>query len=153
MDNTDTLINLLHEHIEQKNPGIEFDKEWLEENLEENVQHMITKWASKKYIEEYHYGDKTKAMKYLPYVDINYDDGFFLRIACRDHDNDTIKILLERGADIGLADVFEWTAYNGNVEGIKLLIEYGADINSLKGSSALTNHPHSRKYFKSIGMI
>src|SRR5689334_13127322 len=54
--------------------------------------------------------------------------------ACQSN-SDTVKLLLDRGADIGLRDrhgavAMDWAATDGRAEAIRLLLEHGADVHA-----------------------
>jgi hypothetical protein len=52
---------------------------------------------------------------------------------CNGGHYDIVKILLERGVDVHMSDIaFEWSAFFGYMEIIKLFIEWGANVNKIQ---------------------
>ena len=97
-------------------------------------------------------------------VDVNAPAGFdshltapALTLASGGGHLDTVKFLLERGADVNVRDG-HWNgtplmtaAWSGHEEIVRLLIAYGADVNAVnsEGASALSKasderHPHPK---------
>jgi ankyrin repeat protein len=77
------------------------------------------------------------------------DNGTSLHAASEAGDVETVRLLLERGADVKERDVYHQTAIlvasrSGRLQVVKLLIEYGADVNSHDGIGWVPLHVASR---------
>ena len=107
------------------------------------------KYQPQRSIEEYHadftraylFGDRQEAIELLPFIEVNYDDGYFLVIAARKGDVEMLTALLEKGAKAGIQDALGAAA--SNIEDdrcIDLLVKHGANPLLLRGTDACL-HP------------
>jgi hypothetical protein len=123
----------------------------------EDSQSEVRKDYSEKFIEKYNYGERDKAMSYLDRsdidIDVNYDEGSFLVQAVQEDDVELLEKLFEKGAMLGLTRALEWAAYNGHISCMELLIRHGADPDTLKGTSARTNHSRTRAFFAKQALV
>lgn len=85
------------------------------------------KKINKKFRNEYLFGTREKAMKYINLVNKKYDDGDILYLATKNNDYELVKILLENGSKVGLNNALCEAMNNRNTDITKLLVEYGAD--------------------------
>lgn len=156
---SDDLINQLYLFINQKTNGQFSDKEWLSDNFSTYIDKIITDYIDEfnninenNILDHYNAGNKNGVLKFLNNIKNNhnyYDNGKLLVLASRNEDIETIKILLELGTMKKLSQALEWSAYRGNIDTIKLLVDYGADIYILKGTIASKNSK-TIEYLKSI---
>jgi hypothetical protein len=117
-------------------------------NYLEQGQSEVEKDYNEEFINEYNYGDRPKAIRYLEkdLVDPNYGEGAFLSQAARENDVGLIAKLFEKGATAGLAKALEWAALKGHTSCMELLIKHGADPDALKGKLAYTNNSSTRQF-------
>ena len=85
-------------------------------------------------------------------IDVNFDEGFLLKLAVIRGDLDLVRFLVGQGADIHLNDDLALTSagHRMYVGIVKYLIEKGADPKKLEHTSGcgvlkyLTNEPESK---------
>jgi hypothetical protein len=101
-------------------------------------------------------GNKEKAKTYLNKIDVNYDEGYFLRRVAQEGDSDILIELLERGANVRLTDALKEAAHHGHIKCVEILIEHAEKhgnakelVAPLEGTNALINHPAAEQFFLS----
>lgn len=88
--------------------------------------------------DHYIYGRREKAVELLDYIDLNYNNGYFLTIAAQRGDKNMLERLIEKGANVNIDNESALTAAaNRKYEDcIKLLIREGANPDKLKFTTA-----------------
>jgi ankyrin repeat protein len=108
-------------------------------NLQSSVE-TTKECRTEKFINEYTFGDRKKALEDLPFIDPDHDNGYLLLMAIQEQDIKLLKALLKRGAKVGLDDVLGAAVRKGNKECAAKLIQFGANPESLIGTDASTNY-------------
>jgi ankyrin repeat protein len=112
------------------------------QRTEEDNRALLVEKYNDEFIYEYLFGDRSKAMALVPFIDPDHDDGFFIYQAAKKSDVDMVRALLERGATVGIQDALEVAALKGDGEEcIKLLIQHGANPLLLQGTMGAF-HPY-----------
>jgi hypothetical protein len=118
----------------------------LESNGRHNCRLALEEYHSD-FSHEYLFGDRQKALELLPFIDVNYDDGYFLLIAARKADFEMVTALLERGATAGIQDALGAAASNKDDKGcIELLVEKGKANPLLLRGTDVAFHPRIKAY-------
>ena len=75
--------------------------------------------------------------KYIEYIDVDYDKGYFLTMAAQEGDDEMLRALIEKGADVNIDNESALTAaINHRQEGcVKLLVDEGANPKKLWGTA------------------
>jgi hypothetical protein len=96
---------------------------------------------------EYLFGERQRAFELLPFIDPNYDDGYFLIITARKADTEMVGALLERGAKASIQDALAAAAFNKDDKGcIDLLIKKGGANPLLFQGTTAAFHPVIKAY-------
>ena len=92
-------------------------------------------------------GNITEAKNCIDYIDVNYDDGYFLTLTAKNGDSEMLSALIKKGADVSIADesALRAAARNGHKECVELLINNGANPRKLIGTSSYNNHEHIKQ--------
>ena len=95
-------------------------------------------------------GNITEAKNCIDYIDVNYDDGYFLTLTAKNGDSEMLSALIKKGADVSIADesALRAAARNGHKECVELLINNGANPRKLIGTSSYNNHEHIKQLLK-----
>ena len=89
----------------------------------------------------YIYGRREKAMKYIDFIDPDYDEGYFFIIAARNGDIEMLNALIEKGREKDLDitnSIQEGLIASANArqkECVKMLVDNGANPGLLAGTS------------------
>lgn len=86
----------------------------------------------------YTYNRKEEAMKYIDFINPNYDEGYFLAEAAQKGDYEMLQALIDKRADVNICNESALTAAANSKHKncIKLLIKAGADPDRLKFTTA-----------------
>lgn len=106
--------------------------------------------------ENYIYGNIKEAKECVDYIDVNYDDGYFLTIAAKNGDSEMLGILIKKGADVNISNesALRAAARNGHKDCVELLINNGADPKKLIGTSSYNNHGNIKDFLdKKISLL
>ncbi len=123
------------------NDNDENDNDDNDENDDEEDENNI----NERFIEAYCY-DRIKSMKYLDLINLNYRHGYLaIMVGAQEGDTPMLIALLNRGMKKDLIGTMGVAARDGRIEIVKLLLKYGVDPSSLKGTTAWSNHPQITK--------
>lgn len=118
----------------------------VEKKNKHDCQASLEKYHSD-FTHEYLFGDRQKAFGLLPFIDPNYDNGYFLLIAAEEVDSNMIEELLERGAKVGIQEALAAATCNRDDKGcIELLIEKGKANPLLLSGTTAAFHPRIKAY-------
>lgn len=113
---------------------MEFLKGSLSEN-EENFNKVSNYIAEVNNLFTFHYGTRNReaAMKLLPFVDPNFEDGLVISKAAARGDEEMLVKLIQKGANVRICDnsALLGAVNSGSVECVRILLDYGADPESL----------------------
>jgi hypothetical protein len=96
--------------------------------VEENERELSKEEYHDIFIQMYLFGEKEEAMKLVPFIDPNYDEGFLVKKAAQRADIEMLTALLNKGATAGIQDALVAAARKIDDKGcINLLIQHGAN--------------------------
>lgn len=94
-------------------------------------------YPEEKFVSEYLYGDRAKAVKYIDILNPDYDKGYLLIVVVREGDIESLRRLLEKKPKENcLNTALSAAALHNDKECAKLLIHYGADPKKFDGTTA-----------------
>ncbi|AHA45954.1 hypothetical protein ISTM_56 [Insectomime virus] len=94
-------------------------------------------YPEEKFISDYLYGEREKAVEYIGVLNPNYDEGCLLIVVAREGDVESLQKLLEKRPKVKcLNAALCAAALHENRECAKLLIEKGANPEEFRGTTA-----------------
>ncbi|AVL95228.1 hypothetical protein ma841 [Moumouvirus australiensis] len=145
-NNFDKIFQLIQNkfldiNIDKDEIKLIFDEFPCEENIELFVEKISYRWINDKFYDLYRISKDVTL--YLPLIDVNYDEGINILLACQKNDMVMLKNLLNLGPTIDLSDILASSMHKGNLDQVLILMSYGADPSKIRPfSTAFTNHKH-----------
>ncbi|QGR54355.1 ankyrin repeat-containing protein [Moumouvirus maliensis] len=142
----DTIFQLVQNkfldiNIDKDEIEIVFNEFPYEENIELLVDKISYRWINDKFYDLYRVSEDVSL--YLPYIDVNYDEGINILLACQKNDMEMLEKLLGLGPTIDLSDILASSMHKGNLDQVLILMSYGADPSKIGPyTTAFTNHEH-----------
>jgi hypothetical protein len=102
----------------------------------------IEESIDEKFMKAYRAGDMETAKSYLEKINVNYKNGHFLINIIRKDDDQMLKIILDKGASVGLANALGTAACDRRMKCVKILINYLDRIDSASLKEIINQGSH-----------
>ncbi|AGC02396.1 hypothetical protein H012_gp052 [Acanthamoeba polyphaga moumouvirus] len=146
----DNNFDIIFQLVQNKFLDIDIDKDEIklifnefscEDNIELLVDKISYKWINDKFYDLY--SSSKDVTIYLKYIDVNYDEGINILLACQNNDIEMLEKLLNLKPSIDLSDILASSLHKGNLDQVKMLMSYGADPSKIGPyTTAFFNHKH-----------
>ncbi|AZL89708.1 ankyrin repeat protein [Megavirus baoshan] len=134
-------INIDKDEIELILDELKCEELICEENIRLYTNEIFNKWINEKFYDLYRNSEDVTV--YLPYIDVNYDEGINILLACQKNDIIMLEKLLNLKPSIDLSDILASCMHKGNLNLVKMLMSYGADPSKIgPNTTAFFNHKH-----------